>query len=36
MKPSELGGMHGFKVADLSIALGNVSTNTYETALVIG
>jgi alcohol oxidase len=29
-------GVHGLKVADLSIAPGNVSANTYGTALVIG
>ena len=29
-------GAHGLKVADLSIAPGNVSANTYGTALVIG
>jgi alcohol oxidase len=31
-----LHGVHGFKVADLSIGPGNVSANTYSTALVIG
>ena len=46
MKPREQGGVvdaklnvygvHGLKVADLSIAPGNVSANTYGTALVIG
>jgi alcohol oxidase len=29
-------GVRGLKVADLSIDPGNVSTNTYSTALVIG
>ena len=29
-------GVRGLKVADLSIAPGNVSANTYSTALVIG
>ena len=29
-------GARGLKVADLSIAPGNVSANTYGTALVIG
>lgn len=29
-------GVHGLKVADLSIVPGNVSANTYGTALVIG
>ena len=46
MKPREQGGVvdsqlnvygvRGLKVADLSIAPGNVSANTYGTALVIG
>ena len=29
-------GVRGLKVADMSIAPGNVSANTYRTALVIG
>ena len=29
-------GVHGLKVADISVAPGNVSANTYGTALVIG
>ncbi|KAF7312459.1 GMC-OxRdtase-N domain-containing protein [Mycena indigotica] len=46
MKPRELGGVvdarlsvygvEGLKIADLSIAPTNVSTNTYSTALMIG
>ncbi|KAH9013891.1 alcohol oxidase-like protein [Lactarius pseudohatsudake] len=46
MKPREQGGVvdaklnvygvHGLKVADLSVPPGNVSSNTYGTALVIG
>ncbi|KAH8979359.1 alcohol oxidase-like protein [Lactarius hatsudake] len=46
MKPREQGGVvdarlnvygvHGLKVADLSVPPGNVSANTYGTALVIG
>jgi alcohol oxidase len=46
MKPREKGGVvdsrlnvygvNGLKVADLSIGPGNVSANTYSTALVIG
>ncbi len=46
MKPRERGGVvdarlnvygvRGLKVADLSVAPGNVSANTYGTALVIG
>ncbi|KAH8989703.1 alcohol oxidase-like protein [Lactarius akahatsu] len=46
MKPCEQGGVvdarlnvygvHGLKVADLSVPPGNVSANTYGTALVIG
>jgi len=46
MKPRERGGVvdarlnvygvRGLKVVDLSVALGNVSANTYGTALVIG
>jgi len=36
MKPSKLGGMHGFKVANLSVTLGNISVNMYKTTLVIG
>jgi alcohol oxidase len=46
MKPREQGGVVdsklnvygvlGLKVSDLSIALGNVSANTYGTALVMG
>jgi hypothetical protein len=29
-------GVHGLKVADLSIGPGNVSANRYSTALVMG
>ena len=46
MKPREQGGvvdaklnvygLRGLKVADMSIAPGNVSANTHGTALVIG
>ena len=46
MKPLEQGGVvdsglnvywvKGLKVADLSVAPGNVAANTYSTALVIG
>lgn len=46
MKPREKGGVvdsrlnvygvNGLKVADLSVGPGNVSANTYSTALVIG
>ena len=46
MKPRERGGVvdprlnvygvHGLKVADLSIPPSNVAANTYSTALVIG
>ena len=46
MKPREKGGVvdsrlnvygvRGLKIADLSIGPGNVSANTYSTALVIG
>ena len=46
MKPREQGGvvdaklhvygLRGLKVADMSIAPANVSSNTYGTALVIG
>ena len=46
MKPRERGGVvdprlnvygvHGLKIADLSICPSNVAANTYSTALVIG